>query len=47
MIDEYLLFKRILKKQILLSKEMEGIKERTLFKAREESIVLLKECIKY
>lgn len=44
--DEYLLFKRILKKQILLSKEMEGIKERTLLKAREESIVLLKECIK-
>lgn len=44
--DEYLLFKRILKEHVLISKEMEGIKERTLLKAREESIVLLKECIK-
>jgi len=44
--DEYLLFKKILKEHILPSKEMEGIKERTLLKAREQSIVLLKECIK-
>jgi len=44
--DEYLLFKRILKEYVLKSEEMIGIKERTLLKAREESIVLLKECIK-
>ncbi len=44
--DEYLLFKRILKEYILPSKEMEGIKEKTLLKAREQSIVLLKNCIK-
>lgn len=43
---EYLLFKRILKDYVLKSEEMVGIKERTLLKAREESIVLLKECIK-
>jgi len=41
--DEYLLFKRVLKKQILPSKEMEGIKERSLLKARSESIILLME----
>ena len=41
--DEYLLFKRVLKEKILPSKEMEGIKERSLLKAREESIILLKE----
>ena len=44
--EEYLLFKRILKDYVLKSEEMVGIKERTLLKAREESIVLLKECIK-
>lgn len=44
--EEYLLFKRILKEYILPSKEMEGIKEKTLLKAREQSIVLLKNCIK-
>jgi len=43
--NEYLLFKRILKDYVLKSEEMVGIKERTLLKAREESIVLLKECI--
>ena len=43
--EEYLLFKRILKDYVLKSEEMVGIKERTLLKAREESIVLLKECI--
>jgi len=41
--DEYLLFKKVLKTDILPSKEMEGISERTILKAREESIVLLKE----
>lgn len=43
--NEYLLFKRILKDYVLKSEEMVGIKERTLLKAKEESIVLLKECI--
>ena len=43
--DEYLLFKKILKEHVLPSKEMKGIKERTLLKAREEGIILLKACI--
>ncbi|MHA2283232.1 MAG: hypothetical protein ACXAC5_20515 [Promethearchaeota archaeon] len=41
--DEYLLFKRVLKNYILPSIEMEGVKERVLLKAREESILLLKK----
>jgi hypothetical protein len=41
--DEYLLFKNVLKEKILPSKEMEGKAERFLLKAREESIILLKE----
>lgn len=41
--DEYFLYKRVLKEQVLQSKEMEGIKERSLLKAREESIIHLKE----
>lgn len=41
--DEYLLLKKVIKEKILPSKEMEGIKERSLLKAREESIILLKE----
>ena len=41
--DEYLLFKKVLKEKILPSKEMEGVKERSILKAREESIILLKE----
>jgi hypothetical protein len=41
--DEYLLFKKVLQKKILPSKEMEGIKERILLKARSESIKLLME----
>ncbi len=41
--EEYLLYKRVLKEKVLPSKEMEGTKERTLLKAREESIILLKE----
>ncbi len=44
--DEYLLYKRILKEQVLPSKEMVGIKERTLLKAREESIILFKKNVK-
>jgi hypothetical protein len=44
--EEYNLFKKILKTQILPSKDMQGINERTLLKAREESIKLLKDCIK-
>jgi hypothetical protein len=43
--DEYLLFKRVLKKQILQSKEMKGIKERSVLKARSESIILLTQNI--
>ena len=43
--DEYLLFKKILKEKILPSKEMEGITEKTLLKARGEAITLLKSCI--
>ncbi|NVM18876.1 MAG: hypothetical protein HWN80_14260 [Candidatus Lokiarchaeota archaeon] len=43
--DEYLLFKKVLKEKVLTSKEMEGIAEKTLLKAREESITLLKNCI--
>jgi len=39
--DEYLLFKRVLKEKILPSKEMEGTTERSLLKARSESIRLL------
>jgi len=41
--DEYLLFKEVLKKKILPVKEMEGIKEKILLKARTESIKLLLE----
>jgi len=41
--DEYLLFKRVLKEKILPSKEMDGINERSLLKAREESIILIKK----
>ncbi len=43
--DEYLLFKKILKEKVLPSKEMEGIVEKTLLKARAKSITLLKNCI--
>jgi hypothetical protein len=44
--DEYLLYKRVLKDLVLPSKEMEGVKEKSLLKAREESIILLKENVK-
>ena len=43
--DEYLLFKKVLKEKILPSKEMEGITEKILLKARAKSITLLKNCI--
>ncbi len=43
--DEYLLFKKVLKEKILLNEEMKGITEKTLLKAREESIKLLKSNI--
>ena len=43
--DEYLLFKKVLKEKILPSKEMEGITEKNLLKARAKSINLLKNCI--
>jgi hypothetical protein len=42
--DEYLLFKKILEEKILPSKEMEGITEKNLLKARGEGINLLKTC---
>ena len=41
--NEYLILKGVLKEKILPSEEMMGIKERTLLKAREESIALLKK----
>lgn len=44
--EEYLLFKKVVKDKILPSNEMEGITERILLKAREESIALLKKNIK-
>jgi len=43
--DEYLLFKKVLKEKILPSKEMEGIQEKTLLKARAKGIILLTNCI--
>ena len=44
--NEYLIFKKVLKEKILPSKEMEGISERTLLKARGESLILLLNSIK-
>ena len=44
--DEYLWFKNVLKEKVLTSSEMEGIKEKSLLKAREEGILLLKNSIK-
>ena len=43
--DEYLLFKKVLKEKILPSKEMVGIPEKTLLKARAKGINLLLNCI--
>ena len=44
--DEYLLFKKVIKDSVLPSIEMKGIRERTILKAREEAIFLLKENVK-
>ena len=43
--EEYRLFRRVLKDKVLPSREMDGLKERTLLKAREEAILLLKRNI--
>jgi hypothetical protein len=43
--DEYLLFKKVLKEKILPSKEMEGIAEKILLKARTKSLKLLMNSI--
>jgi hypothetical protein len=43
--EEYLWYKSVLKEKILLSPEMINVNERTLLKAREESIHLLKNSI--
>lgn len=43
---EYLLYKKVLKEKVLSSEEMKGIKEKTILKAREEAIKLLKKNIK-
>jgi len=43
--DEYLLFKKILKEKILPSKEMEGITEKTILKARVKALNLLANCV--
>ncbi len=39
--DEYLLFKRILRENVMHTSEMRGILEKTILKAREEAIHLL------
>jgi len=44
--DEYMWYKEVLKEKVLPSAEMKGITERTLLKAREEIILLLKNSIK-
>ncbi len=44
--DEYLLFKKVINNYVLPTKEMEGIKEKLLLKARNESIKLLMENVK-
>lgn len=43
--DEYFLFKKVLKEIILPSKEMEGITEKTILKARAKGLKLLTNCI--
>ncbi len=44
--DEYLLFKQVLKEKIMTSLEKANIEEKTILKAREEAIKLLKDNIK-
>lgn len=41
--DEYKLYKKIIKEKVLPSDEMQGVSERSILKAREESIELLKK----
>lgn len=43
--DEYFILKKVLRDKILASKVMKDIRERTLLKAREEAIKLLKKNI--
>ena len=43
--DEYLLFLKVLQEKVLPSKEMVGIDRKTILKAREEALVLLKKAI--
>ncbi|NHJ48082.1 MAG: hypothetical protein FK733_09870 [Asgard group archaeon] len=45
-VDEYKLFIKILKEKILTSQEMQNIDRKTILKAREEAIKLLKDNIK-
>ncbi|NHJ03462.1 MAG: hypothetical protein EAX90_01450 [Candidatus Heimdallarchaeota archaeon] len=44
--DEYLLFRKVLDEKIMTMSEIRGIEKKTLLKAREEGIKLLKEKIK-
>lgn len=44
---EYFIVKKVLKEKILPTKEMEGISEKTLLKARSEGITLLHEKVAY
>jgi hypothetical protein len=44
--DEYLLFKKVLRDKIMYSEGMKLSKERTILKAREEALKLLKENLK-
>ena len=41
--DEYKLYKKIVKEKVLPSDEMKGVSERSILKAREEAIELLKK----
>lgn len=43
--DEYLLFRKVLEEKIMKMPEIHGIEKRTLLKAREEGIKLLKDAI--
>jgi hypothetical protein len=45
-VDEYKLFINVLKEKILTSLEMQNTDRKTILKAREEAIILLKENIK-
>lgn len=44
--DEYMLFRKVLDEKIMNMPEIQGIEKRTLLKAREEGIKILKENIK-